>query len=159
MSGKRFELRAEDELPLRQQRVVERLHAEPVASEEQRLPITVPQREREHAAEALDAGFAPLLPGVDDHLGVALRMKAVPTARELRNELLVVVDLAVEHDDHAAVLVEQRLLASGKIDDRQPPMAEAEPGLDVQPALVRSAVMLGFVHARDEIARDRPFAR
>jgi hypothetical protein len=55
---------------------------------------------------------------------------------------LVVVDLAVEDDDHRAVFVEQRLLAGGDVDDRQPPVAEADAGLDVQAALVRAAVVL-----------------
>ncbi len=158
MGQQRLELGAEDEQPVGQQRVMKRLHAEPVAREEQRLPVAVPQREGEHAAEALDAGFAPLLPGMDDHLGIAPGVKAVAALGELGNQLLVVVDLAVEHDHHAAVLVEQRLLARGQIDDGQPPMAEAEPRLEVQPALVGSAVVLRLVHARDEIARDRPRA-
>ena len=41
-------------------RVVERLDAEPVAGAEERLLALVPEREGEHAAQALDAGVAPL---------------------------------------------------------------------------------------------------
>ncbi len=103
-----------------QQRVVQRLDAEPVAREEQRLLVAVPQREREHAAEALDAALAPRLPRVHDHFGVAARAEGVPERRQLGDQLLIVVDLAVEDDDDAAVLVVQRLLAGRQVDDRQP---------------------------------------
>ena len=58
-------------VPSAQQRVVQRLHAERSRARNSVLPVAVPQREREHAAEALDAGLAPRLPGVDDDLGVA----------------------------------------------------------------------------------------
>src|SRR5207302_1827050 len=136
----RLELRAEDKLPIREQRVIKRLHAEPVAGEEQRLAVAVPQRKGEHAAEALHAVFAPLLPGVNDDLGVALRKKHVTRARELGDQLLVVVDLAVEDDDDAAVLVEKRLLPGREIDDREPPVPEAQPRLEMQAALVGPAV-------------------
>ena len=98
MRGQRLELRAEDQGPIVECGVVERLHAESVAREEERLLVAIPQREGEHAAELLDAILAPRFPGVDDDLGVALRVKNVPEARELGNQLLEIVDLAVEHD-------------------------------------------------------------
>ena len=94
----RLQLGAEKKRAVRERRVVERLDAEPVAREEERLPVAVPEREREHAAEALDAALAPRLPRMHDHLGVALRAEGVAEPRELGNERLVVVDLAVEDD-------------------------------------------------------------
>ena len=103
----------------------------------------------------VDALLAPLLPGVDDDFGVALGAEDVAERGELRDQLLVVVDLAVEDDDDAAVLVEERLLAGGEVDDREPPVPEAEPGLEVRGALVGAAMVLALVHARDEVARDR----
>ena len=39
--------------------------------------------------------------------------------------LLEVVDLAVEDDADRAVLVEQRLLPGGEVDDREPPVRQA----------------------------------
>jgi hypothetical protein len=122
----RLELGAEQQVPVRQQRVVQRLHAEPVAREEQRLPVLVPQREREHAAEAVHAGFAPGFPAWT-MTSVSLRVwKVWPSAVEFRDQRLVVVDLAVEHDDDAAVLVVERLLAGRQIDDRKPPVPETD---------------------------------
>jgi len=95
---------------------------------------------------------------MDDHLGVALRPEDVAEARQLGNQFPIVVDLAVVHDDHAAVLVVERLLSRREVDDRESAMAQAEPGLEMQAMFVRPAMQLAFVHARYEIARDRPLA-
>ncbi len=83
-----------------------------------------------------------------DDLGVAARVKAVTERNQFRNQLLVVVDLAVEHHTDALVLVVERLLPGGQVDDRQPPVTESEPGLDVQAALIRATMVLRFVHPR-----------
>ena len=65
-----FEFGAENELPVIQIGVIQRLHAEAVAHQKESLLVTVPQRERKHAAKAMHAGFAPGFPGVDDDFGV-----------------------------------------------------------------------------------------
>ena len=70
----------------------------------------VPDREREHAAEAVEAVDPPLLERVDDHLGVGVvGAEAMAGRLELGAELGVVVDLAVEDEPHRAVLVRHRL--------------------------------------------------
>src|SRR6185436_11960458 len=51
-----------------------------------------------------------------------------------------------------AVLVVKRLLSGRHVDDRQATMPEAHARLDVQTALVRPAVMLGLVDARQQFA-------
>ena len=58
----RLQLGAEEQRAVGEQRVVQRLDAKPVAREEQRRAVAVPQREREHAAEALDAALRPTPP-------------------------------------------------------------------------------------------------
>ena len=79
-------------------RPVERLDAQAIAREQQPPARRVPDREREHAAQVLDAGVAPLLVGVDDRLGVGARAVAVAGGFELGPDVGVVVDLAVEDD-------------------------------------------------------------
>ena len=50
----------------------------------------------------------------------------MPVGLELRAQLRIVVDLAVEHDDETAVFTRHRLGgAVGKVEDRQPTMPEA----------------------------------
>jgi hypothetical protein len=118
--------------------------------------VLVPQCEGEHAAKALDAGGAPRFPGVHDYLGVAFGAEHVPKARELGNEGLEVVNLAVEHHNDRAIFVVERLLARSQVDDRKPPVAEADARLDVERASIRAAVVLRLVHAREESAWDLP---
>ncbi len=137
-----FQLGPEQERAVVEQRVEQRLDAEPVAREEQHIPVPVPQREGEHAAEAIDAALAPGLPGMDDDLGIAARMEDMAERLQFGNQFLVVVDLAVEDDADRLVFVVKRLLAGRQIDDRQPPVPQAHAGLDVQPAFIRPAVEL-----------------
>src|SRR3569623_3631856 len=133
-----------------QQRVVERLDAETVAREEQRLAVAIPDREGEHAAHALDAAVAPLLPGVHDHLSVGARTKGVAGGDQLRHQLLVVVDFTVEYHHHRAVFIEERLLAAGKIDDGEAAVTEAHARLAMNAAYIRAAEKLALVHAFEQ---------
>ena len=84
---------------------VERLLAEVVARQHQRLLAGIPRGEREHAVELSHAIEVGLLEQVAEHLGVALRAERVPLGLELRAQGMVVVDLPVEHHLHRTVLV------------------------------------------------------
>src|SRR6266567_1791327 len=135
---------------------MKRLHAEPVTSEEQCFAVAIPQRKSEHASKALDAVLAPLLPRVNNHLGIAFGPEAVAEAYQFRDELPIVVDLAVIDNDDAAVLVEQWLLSGRQVDDGQAPVTEANSGLTVQPHFIGPAMKLRFVHMRDKLSRNGP---
>ena len=63
-----------------------------------------------------------------------------PRASSSRRRLLEVVDLAVEDDLDRAILVADRLFAPFQIDDREPPMRQADPRLDPEPLGVRAAM-------------------
>src|SRR5688572_24872569 len=90
----RFDLAAEVEtsLPLG---VVQGLLAGAVAREEERPLRLVPQRNPEHAPQAAEGIFTPLLVRVDDRLRVARRRESMAERFELRAQLEVVVNLAV----------------------------------------------------------------
>ena len=75
-----LQLRGEDQGAVGQLGVEERLHAEPVAGEEQRVLGGVVEGEGEHAVEPREAVRPPLPPGGEDHLGVALGAEAWPLA-------------------------------------------------------------------------------
>jgi hypothetical protein len=109
-------------------RVVERLDAEVVAAEHEPArtgrPPEVGDRVRPHAVEAGRAVVAPLLVGVDDDLGVGLRGEGVAQLLELGAQLAVVVDLAVEDEPDRLVLVGDRLVAAGPVDDGEPAVPE-----------------------------------
>ena len=96
----------------------------------------------------VDARVAPLFVGVNDGLGVGARAVAMAGGFELRPDVGVVVDLAVEDDPDRAVLVRHRLMAGRQIDDAQPPVAERRPIVDEFTGVVWPAM-------RDDVAHPR----
>ena len=75
-----------------------------VASDHQRTPIEVRDRQREHAAKPLETIRSPLFVSVDDNLGVGAGHEAMPASFQLDAEFLKVVDLAVERDPNRFVM-------------------------------------------------------
>ena len=100
----RLDLGAEDE-PIVADGPVERLDPQSIAREQQPPAGGVPDGEREHAAEAVNTVVPPLLVRVDNRLGIAAGVITVSGGLELRAQVGVVVDLAVEHDLDRAVFV------------------------------------------------------
>ncbi len=68
---------------------------------------------------------------------------------ELLPQIAVVVDLAVEDDPDAAVLVLHRLMAAGAVDDGQPAVTERGVRIGKHPAAVRAAVPEAIGHRID----------
>jgi hypothetical protein len=143
----RFELRGKQQLRVGSHNVIKRLDPEPIASEKECLPVPVPDRKRKHAVEPADALLAPLFPRVDDDLGIAASAERVPERDQLLHQLVKIVDLTVVGDDDGFVFVVKRLMAAREIDDRQPPMAESDAGLDVIALTVGTTMELSRVHA------------
>ena len=140
--------------------VVERLHAEPVARGEQAALPRVPDRERPHPVEALDAALAPLAVGLEDHLRVRLRAEAMALRLELGPQLDVVVDLAVMDQLEPAVPACEGLQARVReVDDREPEVAERDAGCLERAPPVRPAVRELGEHALDGLGLGRPVER
>src|SRR5688500_9905237 len=91
-----------------------------------------------------------------DDLSVAAGAENMPQRLEFGNQVCVGVDLAVEYHDYTAVFVVERLLARREIDDGEAAMPEANPGFEMQPALVGAAVKLGLVHTMEQVSIDVP---
>src|SRR6185437_8523110 len=142
----RLDLGGEQQLVARP-RPVQRLDAEAVARQEEPPLAAVPDREREHPLEALDAALALLLVEVEDGLGVGAAAVAVAALLELRAQRRVVVDLAVVDEPDALVLVRHRLRAARQVDDREPPVAEANRAVEPQPLAVGAAMAQRLAHA------------
>ncbi len=75
--------------------------------------------------------------------------KRCPRAFEPGPQLAEVVDLAVENDRDAAVLVEDRLVAARQVDDRQPPHPERDRSVDEIACIVGAAMRHRIAHADD----------
>jgi hypothetical protein len=145
-AAQRLELRREGEVAGRVA-IVERLDAEAVAGEHEPAPRVVPQRDREHPAQALGEAHAVLLVQMHQHLCVGVRgAEGVAGRLELGAERGVVVDLAVLDHDDAAVLVGDRLVAALEVDDRQPPRGQPRAADEHLPRAVGAAVRERVAH-------------
>jgi hypothetical protein len=153
--GKRPELGAEDEAPVRSRRVIEWLLSQPVAPQQKPALPSVPEGEGEHPGEPPEAADAPALPGVDHRLGIALGPEHMPKRCEFVAQGAEIVDLAVAEERHRAVLAEHRLIAAGEIDDGKPAEPETDAGFDVEALAVRAAMGDRVGHAAQEVPRNR----
>ena len=119
-----FDLRSEIERSVNL-RVVQRLDAESIASEEELVPLRIPDREGEDAVQPLQHRPAVLAVGREQHFRIALGTEAGPVALEICTELLEVVELAVVDDPVPSVRVRHRLSSTfGQVDDREPPVTQ-----------------------------------
>ena len=147
---KALDLAAEQELavfPI----IVERLDAEDIARAEKLLCLLIPDDEREHAAQAVENLFAVFLVAVEDDLAVRLCRKDVAGFQKLLADRLVVIDLAVKEQDEAAVLIENRLAAALKVNDRKAAEAKGDAVVHVVVGVVGAAVNDPVRHGLDDL--------
>ena len=149
---KRFDLARHYETSVGQRRVDEWLHSKAIAYDDECLLLGVPEREREHANQAIEARFAPPRPRCNDNFGVAVRVEWI--AMQLDAKLFVVVDLAVEHDDVTAVAAKHRLATRVReIDDAETPMPHGESVTTPDTLSIGPAMAEPRAHRFDEVCR------
>ena len=156
-----FQLGSENQRPVGELRVVERLDPDPVAHQEKRFRPLVPQREGEHPPEPFDEGRrAPFLVGVDDRLGIGPGRENMAAVPQLVPDFGEVVGLAVVGDPDRAVLIGEGLVAPLDVDDAQPAVAQPGPAVGVDPLVVGTAVDDGPAHPADQLpGKRRSFRR
>ena len=136
--------------PVRGPGVVQRLDPEPVAAQGEHAGVAVQDGEGEHPEEALDARRAPLVEGLEQHLGVGVGEEAVAVALQLLAELAEVVDQAVEDGGQAQLVVDHRLrTALGEVEDLEPAVPERGASHRVHAGSVRPTAVHGLVDPRD----------
>jgi hypothetical protein len=122
-------------------RAEQRLDPEPIAGEEHPVPGTVQDGKGEHAAQAGGHGRTLLLVEVHQHLGVGAAAEGVAPAPKLRSQLRMVIDLAVENDLDAAILVRHRLRTGRRqVQQGEPAMNQLAPGIGIVAAAVGAAM-------------------
>ena len=125
---------------------VKRLHAQAVAADQQAPPPCVPQREREHPVQTLHESVAFCVVQMQQDFTVGPGLEAVAFGLQLGTQFAEVVDLAVAHQPERFLEVRQRLMASGKIDDRQAAHRDAAFSVDVHAFIVGTAVPREIPH-------------
>ena len=153
----RLDLGAEDD-PIGQNRVVERLHAQTVARDQEAPAPCIPERERKHPVQPGDETVGIVFVEVCDHLRVALRLEHVALGLQICSQGMEVVDLAVQDHPYALVFIRDRLGAGLEIDDGETPDSQSGPAEDDVSVLVGATVDELFHHALDGGARDSTLA-
>ncbi len=106
---------------------MERLFAKAVASDEDFFGSGIPDSEGEHAVEVFNTRVAPLLISRQNYFCIAGGFEVVPVLRELRSQLLVVIDFPVKNDPKPAIMAGHRLMPAWReIQDRKAAEAEGE---------------------------------
>ena len=132
--------------------VVQRLLAEPVAHQSERLARPMIDREGEHADEAVERPDAPFPKRVQHDLGIGLRAEAAAALDQLAAQLAIVVDLTVVDDPPVALGVRHRHAAGrAQIDDAQPIGTEAGLTQAGHALLVGAAMALQGAHLADGV--------
>jgi hypothetical protein len=151
-----FDFRAEHQ-PIALLGDVQRLDADAIARQQQPPADAVPQRKREHAAQVVDAVRPVLLIQVQDGLAVGARAVGVAARFQARPVLGMVIDLSVEDEPQAAILVAHRLIARDEVDDAQPSEPEAQPSVwrDGVTVGIGPAVRDGLGHIAQHACLDR----
>src|SRR6266850_5592878 len=77
---------------------------------------------------------------MDDHFGVSARAENVALCFQLVPKRLEVVNLSVENDPDALVLVAEGLVAAGNINDGKPPHTQPDAAAAILAEIVRAAM-------------------
>jgi len=122
----------------------QRLLAEPVARQEQRLALAIPERERPHAAQLVERLRAVERQALEQHLGIRMRSQRDAAPFERRHPIAIVVDLAVL-DDHVSPIGRAHGLSTAlaQVDDREPRVSEQDPALGEQRLAIGPAMTDG----------------
>src|SRR5690606_1194364 len=102
--------------------------------------------EGEHPPQPLQHLGPPGLVAFQDDFGIAARAEGMPGGLQLRAQLRVVVDFAVEDQGEASATADHGLIAGRHVDDAEPAMAQDQTVILVEAALIRTPVEHGRAH-------------
>jgi hypothetical protein len=138
-----------EEQSVTSERVMHRLLSEAIAPNQQFVPRPIVQGKRKHPAQLANASWSHIFVQMNDYFCVGIGGEAVAPALKFRTELREVVNLAVEYDCYRAVLVKDRLMSAGKIDDAEAAHAKSHRALRVDALIVGSAMHYSVAHGTD----------
>ena len=106
-------------------KVIQRLDAKGVPSQQNRRILSIQNGKTEHPREPRQECDAPSLPRKQQHFRIRARAESVPKALEFSSDFAIVVDLAVENEVKSAIGSRHRLAGGfGQIDDGQSSVTE-----------------------------------
>src|SRR5215475_4472070 len=121
--------------------VVEWLDSEAVASKEERLFPVIPDCEREHSAQMLNAVRAIFFVQVNYCFGVTVSRVAMPASLQILSQLQVVVNLAVEDDRERMIFVTDGLVAGREVDDAEAAHPQSDRAIQKKSVIVGASIL------------------
>src|SRR5947209_4968570 len=94
-----------------------------------------------------DAIISVLFVGMDNGFGIALSAKMMPTLAQFFLQLAVVIDFTIEHNEYALIFVEDRLLSTCHVNDREATHAKRGPITHPGSLIIWSTVTNHHTHA------------
>src|SRR5262249_4659953 len=87
----------------------------------------------------------------ENDFAIAVRQETMAILLETFAQFAIVVDLAVADQDQRAVLVVQRLLSTGEVDDGQPTMSQRHVRVVINAFPIRAAMLERPKHAPERL--------
>jgi len=86
------------------------------------------------------------------HFGVGAGAETVTAPFKLFAESPIVVDLPVEHDADRVVLIENRLMSAGEVDNGKAAVPEGDLVIQIGSGVIRAAMSLRLIHGAENPA-------
>src|SRR5208337_648156 len=110
--------------------VVQRLLSQPVTGKQQTPVPLIEQGEGKHTSELVNTIRSKVLVEMDDDFRVGIGPETVAPGFQLFSKFAKVVDLPVEHHPYGSILIEDRLLSAGQVNNSQAAHAQSRTRLD-----------------------------
>jgi hypothetical protein len=120
--------------------IEEGLLAEAIPGQEELLRLFIPDDKGKHSPKSFHAALAKLLVEMDNNLRVGLCSENMAFLLQLLPQALVIVDFAVVDNPDGLVLVTERLMPTGQINDAEAAVAKTDPTIEVKALIVRATM-------------------
>ena len=107
------------------ERVIERLHTEAIAGDEQFALVLVPDGEGKHAAQMLDATASVFFVEMKNGFGVTVGVVNVAARFKCRTKVGMVVDFTVVRNVEGSIFISHRLMTGSNVNNAETAMTQA----------------------------------
>jgi hypothetical protein len=83
---------------------------------------------------------------MNNYFGIRVGIKAMPSSLQFGPQFRKVVNLAVEHQPHGPVFIEDGLMTACQVDNAEAAHAKPDPVFDEYTLIVRAAMNNGLAH-------------
>ena len=126
--------------------IIQRFDAKEVTGAEELLLFLVPDDEGKHAPQLVQQLFAVFFIAVEEHFRVGGGLEHMTCLQKVLFDFPIIVDLPVEGEDFATVLVQNGLASAFQVDNGKPPKPQGDGTVHIIIRVVRATVTDGVRH-------------